>query len=233
MTTGSGSAIEDGGAAEGFSDAWREVRADEAIQFEPLPEYVAPPDVERWYDPILRAIGDFFAAIFNFFVTNSTLTIVLATILAAAFAAWLIWKIVMPAIEDRRARGDTETEAEPAWVPQRGEALALLEDADRLALDGRYDEATHLLLLRSVRQISDARPGSVEASSTAREIAALPALSVAARAAFGTIAERVERSYFALRKLTSDDWQAARDAYSEFALADPMEAAPRKLAAAG
>ena len=54
--------------------------------------------------------------------------------------------------------------------------------------------------------------------STAREISALPALPEAARKAFGTIAERVERSLFALRTLSADDWHAARTAYAEFAL---------------
>jgi len=35
------------------------------------------------------------------------------------------------------------------------------------------------------------------------------------------IAERVERSLFALRRLGADDWQAARAAYADFALAAP------------
>ena len=67
-------------------------------------------------------------------------------------------------------------------------------------------------------------PGWLEPSSTAREIAALPALSQAARGAFATIAERVERSLFALRSLSADDWHAARAAYAEFALAAPQTA---------
>ena len=41
---------------------------------------------------------------------------------------------------------------------------------------------------------------------------------LAARGAFGTIAERVERSLFALRTLDSNDWQVAREAYASFAL---------------
>ena len=35
------------------------------------------------------------------------------------------------------------------------------------------------------------------------------------------IAERVERSLFAMRGLSADDWLAARAAYAEFALAAP------------
>jgi hypothetical protein len=77
-----------------------------------------------------------------------------------------------------------------------------------------------LLLKRSVGQIADARPDWLGPSSTAREIAALPALPERARGAFTTIAERVERSLFALRRLSADDWQAARAAYADFALHD-------------
>ena len=45
------------------------------------------------------------------------------------------------------------------------------------------------------------------------------ALPDAARSAFATIAGRVESSLFALRTLGAEDWQAARAAYADFALA--------------
>jgi hypothetical protein len=50
-------------------------------------------------------------------------------------------------------------------------------------------------------------------------------MSDGAREAFETIATRVERSLFALRPLGRSDWEAAREAYSRFALG------PRALAA--
>jgi hypothetical protein len=128
-----------------------------------------------------------------------------------------VWRLLEPYF--KRRRGDEQAATE--WAPDAGEALALLDDADRLAAEGRYDEATHLLLKRSVGQIAAARPNWLEPSSTAREIAVLPDLPQAARGAFATIAERVERSLFALRSLTADDWHAARTAYAEFALAAP------------
>ena len=135
--------------------------------------------------------------------------------LAVVLVAALVWRHVVPLVGlDRR-----EAETAPDWVPDAGDALALLEDADRLAAEGRYDEATHLLLKRSVGQIAAAQPDLLEPSSTAREIAELPALSDAARGAFGLIAGRVERSLFALRRLSAEDWDAARAAYAEFALA--------------
>ncbi len=135
------------------------------------------------------------------------------------FALVLLVRVLAPGFGRWGKRAKKAAAQEEAWQPDQAASLALLEDADRLAAEGRFDEATHLLLQRSVGHISAARPDWVEPSSTARELAALPALPEAARAAFGVIAERVERSLFALRALERADWEAARAAYAEFALA--------------
>ena len=137
--------------------------------------------------------------------------------LVVLFVVYMIARTVGPL--SRRDRKAKQAVSEPEWQPDHEESVALLEDADQLAAEGKYDEATHLLLQRSVGQIADARPDWVEPSSTARELAALPALSEKARTAFATISERVERSLFALRSLDKSDWEAARSAYANFALA--------------
>lgn len=202
-------------------DAWDAARGDEAIQFSPVtPD--PPTEPPEW----LQAIGEFFGEI-------------LGAVAQAFGAAWPVMKWVLVALaviaiavvilravgglSFRRKRTSPEQSA-PVWQPDRGEALALLEDADRLAAEGRYDEATHLLLKRSVHQIATARPEWLDPSSTAREIARLPALPDSARAAFGAIATRVERSLFALRALGQEDWRIARAAYADFAL-ENLEAA--------
>jgi len=76
------------------------------------------------------------------------------------------------------------------------------------------------LLRRSVHQIAEARPDWLAPSSTAREIAVLPGLGPRAREAFALIAGRVERGFYALIRLDADDWQVARAAYADFALAE-------------
>lgn len=139
--------------------------------------------------------------------------------LVVVFALLLLVRMIAPGFGRGGAKAGKAAATEEAWRPDTAASLALLEDADRLAAEGRFDEATHLLLQRSVGHISAARPDWVEPSSTARELAALPALPDAARAAFGVIAARVEASLFALRALERGDWEAARAAYAEFALA--------------
>ena len=222
VTTDTGGSTAAEGAGD-FASRWRELRADGDIQFAPLkfPERPPPPQWwERfldWLEEVLKPAGDFLASIGELIGMSGQGVLWLLVGVAAILAALLMWRV----FGDVRFRRAARAELPDQWAPAEGEALALLEVADRLAAEGRYDEATHLLLKRSVGQIAAARPGLLEPSSTAREIAMLPMLTDRARAAFGTIATRVERSLFALRSLTLEDWQAARAAYTDFALAGP------------
>ena len=197
------------------SDNWQDIRADSDIQFSPVEIPKPKPREPGWFDEFFKWMGELLAPLGEFLGLSWPVLKWVLLGLAIAALLYLLWQLIAPALGWRPQNRKT---VEPDWAPVRSDAIALLEDADRLATAGDFDGATHLLLQRSVRQIADARPDWVEPSSTARELAALSALPDAARKAFSTIAERVERSLFALRKLGSDDWQAARDAYASFAL---------------
>ena len=206
-----------GGAPPG----WAELRSDGDLQFAPVALPDVPPPQPTAFEAALRALIEWLADL-------------LAPLGEALGAAWwwlqwvvlgalalfvlvLLVRVIGPALRARSgARGGAPEEE---WRPDHAASLALIEDADHLAREGRFDEATHLLLQRSIGQIAAARPEWVAPSSTARELAALAALPETARAAFGVIAERVERSLFALRALGREDWEAARAAYARFALA--------------
>lgn len=204
---------------------WESLRADAEIQFAPLPA-PKPPETPEWLQAIGRFLADLLEPVARAIAELARVLGLSGTTIAwgigAIVAALLLFLLARMVSEGRLSRGNRAGEMPaPGWTPPAAEAQALLLDADRLAAEGRFDEATHLLLQRSVRQIESARPGLLEPSSTAREIAALPALPAAARDAFGVIAGRVERSLFALRSLSADDWHAARAAYADFALATP------------
>ncbi|MBD2840756.1 hypothetical protein IB285_00630 [Erythrobacter sp. KMU-140] len=203
-----------------MGESWSSVRNDGDIQFEPIeiPEPVAEPPgmFEKMLDAFFDFLGELLAPIGGFLGYSWP---VLKWVLLAALAGFLIYSLINTFGPLRRKQSDRpDAQSQPGWEPDRAESLALLEDADRLAAEGRYDAATHLLLQRSVSHIASARPDWVEPSSTARELAELSALSARARKAFGTISQRVERSLFALRSLDASDWEAARTAYAEFAL---------------
>lgn len=200
-------AIQGAEAAQDAVRDWQAVHADPTIQYAPVNVPFKPPETPEWlaaiFEPIARALG-MSAPVLLWVVGGCVVLVVL----------YALWRLAEPLFE--RA---PKPEAEPeGWAPERDQALALLEDADRLAAEGRFDEAAHLLLKRSVAQIAGARPDWIQPASTAREIASIGALPERARSAFATITARVERSRFALRQLDSADWQAARAAYAEFAL---------------
>jgi len=103
------------------------------------------------------------------------------------------------------------------WLPDPGRARALLEDADRLAAEGRFDEAARLLLHRSVADFEGRRPGVVRPALTSRDIAHLPSMPERARGAFAAIAAAVETSFFAARPLDAGAFAECRRAYERFA----------------
>jgi hypothetical protein len=196
--------------------AWRQVRASSDIQFAPLPAPKPPAPPSPWlkllgellrdiFEPIGGALGVSWPVIQN--------ALIAATI---ALVLFVLWRLLAPWIANRRGAAHN---AEPGWTPDPAAARALLVDADRLAEEGRFGDAVHLLLRRSVDQIAATRPDWLRPASTAREIAGAASLPERARAAFAVIAARVERSRFALLGLDRADWEAARTAYADFALA--------------
>ena len=212
MTTAQGNEAVPAGARD-IADAWQDVRADESIQYAEIP--MPEPQPPGWFARFMEFLGDVFSPIAQALALN---WFWLKWALLACLIALLLYGLIRLIAPDQLARRKRQEAEVDEWTPDQDEAIALLEEADRLASEGRYDEATHLLLQRSVGQIAAARPDIVEPSSTARELSAEPRIPGAARSAFGVIAQRVERSLFALRTLSAEDWQAARAAYADFAL---------------
>ncbi|MEE4452301.1 hypothetical protein [Novosphingobium resinovorum] len=212
MTIGGGN--EAGSAAQD----WKAVRDAADIQYTPLPKIKPQPptDIPEWLKALGRLLEAIFAPIGKLLGMSWPVFQWILIGGAVLLGAFILWRLLLePGLEAWRGRRPKAEQVH--WTPNRAEAVALLEDADRLAAAGRYGEAAHLLLQRSVRQISDARPDWLNPASTAREIAVLPLLPETGRSAFAVIAQRVERAYFALRDLDAGDWTAARTAYAQFA----------------
>lgn len=146
-------------------------------------------------------------------------------LLLAVLAGTLIWAIVVRLREGewrlprrRKATVMTANPEEEAWAPDAAPVRAWLKEADALAAEGRFAEAVHHLLFRSIEDIARRRPRLVRPALTSRELAAAEAVPVPARDLFARIARLVERSLFGGRPVSADDWSGARAAYADLAL---------------
>jgi len=172
-------------------------------------------------NPFLEAIGDFFAWIFSTFSGVFKYLLIGAIAAAILYALWYMFRDVVgvPWLR-RKPVDDPEISEIDDQRPARGQAVALLEQADALAAEGRFAEAVHLLLFRSIEDLRQKRTGGVPQSLTAREIQSLSDISARARKALAPIIRIVENSFFGGRAVDRDGWQSARSSYEAFAFGE-------------
>lgn len=221
-------------ADERFVSAHRALKGDSTIQFD-LTRPDPPPTPPSWLKDMLDWLGDLLEPVARFFAWLTGLMpdapyarILLWTMIALLAAAllWLAWQrlrhgqwVLRKRFADLAPQVDEEE-----WAPDHAPARRWLEEADALAAQGRYAEAVHHLLFRSVEDIARRRPALVQPAVTSRELAAAEAVPANARSLFARIAVLVERSLFGGRPLGPTEWSAARQDYADFALAKAWKA---------
>lgn len=216
-------------AHDRFAGAWRALHADASIQFT-LPPAAPPPGQPAWLRHALEWLARALRPIWHALRWLGRLMpdapyarILLWSVLAlAALAlAWFVYERVRHGewrLPRRRARGAAvPVDPEEAWTAEAAPLRAWLREADALAAQGRYAEAVHHLLFRSVEDIQRRRPQAVRPALTSRELADAPAVPERARMLFAAIARLVERSLFGGRPVDRDEWTAARAAYADLA----------------
>lgn len=223
-------------AAQRLRAAHRALRADPEVQFTLAPAAPpAPPPawleaMLRWLRWLFRPIGRAIRWLSGWMPDAPFARILLWTVIVLAIGAmvWTAWQRVRegewrwPGL--RRRRAAVPAPALEEWVPETAPARAWLREADALAAAGRYAEAAHCLLIRSVEDLARRRPRTVRPALTSRELARAEGLPERARICFSGIAALVERSLFGGRTVGPDDWTAARNAYAEFALPGAWQA---------
>ncbi|HEX5775966.1 MAG TPA: DUF4129 domain-containing protein [Caulobacteraceae bacterium] len=209
MGVGVSRSAEPAAARESLAEAHAALLRDRALQFE-LKD-IKVPEPPRWLD----AVGEFLRA--SMPVLNVLFWIVVA--LVVALIAWFLLRELIDARLGRK-KPKKDKPAPAGWRMDEHKARILLADADRLAAEGRYAEAAHMLLLKGVEDVHDRRPREVRPALTSREIAALPQLPQRARTAFGTIAAVVERSLFGGRPVDVSAWTECRRSYEDLIVAE-------------
>ena len=194
--------------------AHRALLRDPSIQFD-LPPYREPKPPE-WLQPLIDFLQWLAPAVPYLFWTGLAL-------IAAMILYWVLRDLLGVAIRWPWQRNAAEDDAE-SWLPDEAKARTLLSEAEALAARGRYEEAVHLLLRRSVEDIAGRLPDFLMPSLTARDIAAAPSLPQRAREAFGSMASIVERALFARRPVGEPGWREARAAYEQFAFSGSWHA---------
>lgn len=224
--------------AEGVTDerliaAHRALVARGDTQFDLPPVKPPPPPPEwrkalgEWLEWALGPVGRFLNWVSSLMPDAPYARIFLWTVIVV-LAALIVWTIVvrvrdgewrLPSLRRRRGfTGDAAVEDEAGWAPEAAPAREWLAEADRLASGGRYAEAVHHILLRSVEDIARRRPQLVRPALTSRDIARTGAIPEAPRRLFADLAAVVERSLFGGAPVAAGDWDRCREAYAEFAL---------------
>lgn len=195
-------------AADQIAAAHAAMLRDQQLQFR-FSEFTAPqtPDWLRPVGEFLRAIAPLLQYVFWGGVALIVLVI--------AYALYSEIRRRMPA---RAQKTKAAPPLAPDYRPTPVRAHALLEEADRLAGEGRYAEAARVLLHRSIEDFETVLKIAIGPAFTSREIARLDRLSAQGRATFSGIAAAVERSLFGGEALDSTQYQACRQAYADFAL---------------
>ena len=172
-------------------------------------------NVGKWLAHLFRGAGQLFAPL-------------------APFMPWLIWGLIAVVVllllspvvrlflthRFERLFQRHNLKADAPWRPSKASVSALLEEIDALAARGDFDEAVHLLLMRSVADINAYRPDLVRLHYSARDISTHPLLPESARPAFRQIVEWVEKSFFAGVAVGKAGFDACRAAYVAFVAAE-------------
>jgi hypothetical protein len=192
------------------------------LQTKFTPEVQVDPKTAEMWRKVFDGIGDFFQAIGDFLQPIAPVLPYLLYALGIAMVLILLSPVARMFITSRFERlfARDHLKADAPWRPTKQAVVALLQDIDALAAEGKYDEAVHLLLVRSVADINNFRPDLVRKHYSSRDICSHPLLPEGARPAFRKIVAWVERSYFAGIAVGKEGFDACRQAYVEFVAAE-------------
>lgn len=140
---------------------------------------------------------------------------VLAGVGALLVVAWLLRDLLGLGTRPIRAAVD----ARPDDATVRAVVAAPLRDAEALAADGKFGEAIHVLLLRTLAALIERGRRRVPPSLTSREIIAAVELPADADAALRGLVSAVEVSHFGGQEPAAAEWQLCLDHFHRFARA--------------
>lgn len=204
--------------ADLLQDSYREIKRDDAYQFE-LAETIPPKPrsaFSKWLGRVFGGIAEFFSPLFSLLAYIFVYGFWIGVGALILGALYLIGRAIYETHYAKPTKKTKDGEPEiPLYQPAQAQARILLDEVDRLAAAGKYGEAVHTLLFRSIQDIDRNRPNVVRRSLTAREIGNLTVLTSQSRQAFSTIASVSELSHFGGTPIGQSGFDIARKAYAD------------------
>lgn len=146
----------------------------------------------------------------------------IAKILLWTLLAVVVAMFVLSLVERLRYRGGEAAAAEPEpgdeGAAERAALVARpLGDAEALASQGRYAEAIHALLLRTIEELARSLPAGLPRAFTSREIVGRVPMPQSARGALSELVAAVELCYFGTGVPGAAEYQGCCARYRAFA----------------
>ncbi|MEQ9606734.1 MAG: hypothetical protein RLN99_03615 [Kiloniellaceae bacterium] len=197
-----------------IQDARDRVLGDSRYQTE-RPETEKLPDIEPWTLPPWLAEALFW--------------VLVAAVVAMVL--FFLYSLLSDLLQNRDAfrRNREGKPAGPArietpTIERRTVDRRSLAEADRLAAEGRFTEAIHLLLLVAMDRLHRELGPRVAPAMTGREVLRLPALPEATVAPLTRMVQVSEINHFGGRAAAAPDYQSCRDEFLRFNGAAPVAA---------
>mgnify|MGYP003700497277 FL=1 len=152
--------------------------------------------------------------------------------LAVAMVAYFLFQLGYDLLRDRgafkrnrdRPGAAAQRVETPVTAAPRAADPHSLAEADRLAAEGRFSEAIHLLLLVALQRLHRELGARVAPAMTGRELLHLPALPGATVAPLTRMVQLSEINHFGGRQAREPDYRAARGDYLAFSGEAPVSA---------
>jgi len=192
-----------------LQNAHQELRADRSYQFA-FTKPPIPPEPPKWLEP-LSAFFAWISPALKWVFWGGVILIL------GGFALLIFREISKTRFGLKNKKLETKKPVLQMTQPGAEAAKILLEQADQLAKDGKFGEAVHLLLLRSIQDIEKHLPGAIRRSQTSREIELLDTIPPHPRSGFERIRQAVENSFFGTQSLGQPQYMSCRQAYEDFA----------------
>jgi hypothetical protein len=136
--------------------------------------------------------------------------IVLAVAVAVLILAWVIQTLLQKMAGGRRGAASEDEVAGGEAEPVRELDV---EDANRLAAEGRFGEAIHALLLATIQHFAARARMEIQPSRTSRELVRLLPLTGDSRPRFNELVMAVERTLFGGEPAGAEDFQRSLERF--------------------